>query len=77
MTDTNKLLAAAKVHKIASEKRDEARRVATEVMKSNGKKFVEWEWDHHNPTSRFIPEALADLEAIAALLWPAPHPETP
>lgn len=77
MTDTNKLLAAAKVHKIASEKRDEARRAASEVMKSNGKKLIEWEWDHHNPISKFVPEALADLEAIGSLLWPAHHRETP
>lgn len=77
MKDPNKLLVAAKVHEIASEKRDEARRVATEVMKSNGKKLVEWEWNHHNPISNFVPEALADLEAIGSLLWPAHPPETP
>ncbi|MCD2164310.1 hypothetical protein [Comamonas koreensis] len=77
MKDPNKLLVAAKVHEIATEKRNTARRIATQTMEGNGLKFKEAQWNHHNPISNFVPEALADLEAIGSLLWPSHPPETP
>ena len=71
MNEANKLLIAVKVHEIATEKRDTARRVGAQVMKGNGKTLLEWEWNHANPLKNFVPEALEELKEIEAIIWPA------
>ena len=70
MTDTNKLLIAAKVHEIATSKRDTARRVAAAVTARNRRTFAEWEWNDQNPLQNFVPEAINELQAIEAIIWP-------